>query len=149
MNEQTLLLALQDEMVLRAERLVARFVGMEVPELGKTQSSKAMEVARSAESPRVFLNWLRYQAARERETLRRQRSVSFWTRGTGSHTLAASLASELSWLRNKVAADLPEHSDSEQERVTMRAATQLLGYFRRALIGAAFLQTIALEEGEP
>lgn len=145
MTEQELLLGLQDEMVQRAEQLVERFVGTQVPEVGKTQASKAMEVARSAGSLRVFLNWLRYQTARERE--RERERERFWTRGTKPRTLAAALSEDLSWLHGEVARHLTEESGPEQERVTMLAATRLLGYFRRALIGAEFLRTIALEEG--
>src|SRR5690606_12650183 len=79
-NEQTVLHLLQDHLVAKAEELVA---GLKLPKgdglsKGRTQASKALEVVQSAGSLKVFVNWLRYQAGRER-------SAEFWSRPTGSH----------------------------------------------------------------
>ncbi|MDW8318508.1 MAG: hypothetical protein RMN53_11795 [Anaerolineae bacterium] len=142
-NEQEILHGLQDDMVLRAENLVRslRLSKDQGVVLGKTQASKALEVVQSAGSLSVFVNWLRYQAGREG-------SAEFWTKPTGSRpTLAQALTDELKWLQGQIAQRMSTASKADQQRVTMRAATRFMGYFRRALIGADHLEQIALEKG--
>lgn len=141
-QEQTILHELQDEMVQRAERLV-RDLNLpkgEGAEKGKTQASKALEVAQSADSLAVFVNWLRYQAGRES-------SASFWTKTAGGQSLAKALITDLNWLQSEVVRRMSGMPKPEQSQATMRAASRFLGYFRRALVGADFLNEIALERG--
>lgn len=142
-SEQAILHELQDEMVQRAENLVRslKLDKNQGVELGKTQASKALEVVQSAGSLSVFVNWLRYQASRES-------SAVFWTKPAGDKsTLALALTDELRWLQKQIAQKIPQTSKAEHEQVVMRAATRFLGYFRRALIGAGYLNDIALEKG--
>lgn len=139
-NEQAILHDLQDDMVLRAERLVhsLKLEANEGFDKGKTQASKALEVAQSAGSLTVFINWLRYQAGREPSSM-------FWTKAAGNQpTLALALSDELKWLQSEVARKMPEASKAEQRQVVMRAATRFLGYFRRALVGAKYLDEITV-----
>lgn len=125
-----------DLLVRKAEILVKRLQEAtgwsDVPEVGKTQASKAIEVAQSAPTPLLFINWLRYQAAREDEDKR------FWSCPLKDRkTLAEALAADLQSVQKTV---------SPLER--MRAVTLYLGYFRRALVGIQFLNRIpAAEEG--
>jgi len=142
-NERQILSDLQDAMVRRAEQLVLDLnlsTGEGVLK-GKTQASKALEVAQTAGSLPVFVNWLRYQAGRER-------SADFWTKQAGKHSLARALAEDLGWLQKEVGARLPGTDRKQQSDATMRAATRFLGYFRRALIGADYLDKIQLPEAK-
>ncbi len=141
-QEQTILVRLQDEMVQRAERLVRslKLSKDEGIEKGKTQASKALEVAQTANSLGVFVNWLRYQAGRESSAL-------FWTKQAGQQRLAKALTAELNWLQGEIVRQMPEAAKVEQQQITMRAVTRFLGYFRRALVGANFLDEITLEKG--
>jgi len=104
----------------------------DAPDVGKTQSSKAIEVAQSAPILPLFVNWLRYQAAREEEGKR------FWSCPLKDRrVLAEALAADLQAIQKSVG---PEE--------TMRAVTLYLGYFRRALVGLQFLDRIPAEAGE-
>lgn len=146
MTEQEVIQHLQDEMVLRAERLV-RELSLKKGEgakSGKNQASRALEVAQSAGSLSVFINWLRYQAGRER-------IGDFWTKSIETKRanrqdryLAKEMSDELVWLRQQILTLLAGGDRVKQDRVTMRATTRFLGYFRRALIGADYLDQIML-----
>lgn len=119
-----------DLLVKKAEGLVKRLQRAtgwrDAPEAGKTQASKAIEVAQSAPTPLLLINWLRYQAAREEEEKR------FWSRPLeGRETLAEALV-----------ADLQEVLETLSPHEKMRAVTLYLGYFRRALVGIRFLDRI-------
>jgi hypothetical protein len=142
-NEEQVLRDLQDELVQRAEQLVLGLdlKGTEGSDKGKTQVSKALEVIQTAGSLMVFINWLRYQAGRER-------SAELWTKNAGQRSLAEMLANDLGWIQGQVRASLPELPKVEQDAVTMRAAARFLGYFRRAMIGAAHLRSIQLASKE-
>ena len=141
-QEQEILHELQDKMVERAENLVRnlKLNKGEGVEKGKTQASKALEVAQSAGSLAVFINWLRYQVGREASAL-------FWTKPAGQHSLAKALTAELNWLQGEVVGKMATSPKPEQQHVTMRAATRFLGYFRRALVCADYLNEITLEKG--
>lgn len=128
-----------DLLVQKAEALVKQLreeTGwQEAPDVGKTQASKAIEVAQSAPTPLLFINWLRYQAAREDPEDREKRFWSYPLKG--KKTLAEALSADLQDIQKKV---------SSQER--MRAITLYLGYFRRALVSIKFLDRIPpVEEG--
>lgn len=151
-NEQQILSAMQDELVRRAEQLVR---GLNLPakkndenrgkkdliEQGTTQASRALEVMQTAGSLTVFINWLRYQAGRE--------ASGFWQRKSGQQALAVALSGNLNWIQQEIARRAPEASEAEQRDVAIRAGMRLLGYFRRALIGAEYLQLIRLEKVPP
>jgi len=121
-----------DKLVHEAERLVEQIAKQRANEeldIGKTQASKAIEVAQSADSLRLFINWLRYQAARE--TDRQQ----FWSMNlSGGKTLAQTLTEVLKRI-----------SPKEPEKA-MPAVRLFLGYFRRALVGIKFLDRIKVED---
>jgi len=148
---QAILLHVQDEMVKQAEKLVIELNLSKGEGLskGRTQASKALEVAQSAGSLRVFINWLRYQAGRERP------NDKFWSKENKHEkdgqkkdkkeiSLAEAVAYELGRLQQKVGQKLI--GDSAQNEVIMQAVTRFLGYFRRALIGADYLNEIQLAE---
>ena len=121
---------LQEWMVQKAESLAKGFkeaTGVEeAPDVGKTQTSKAIEVAQAAESPLLFINWLRYQAARERER------DKFWSRELpDGQTLAEAIAADVNEIKGK--------SSSKE---LMKNVALYLGYFRRALIGIEYLDRI-------
>lgn len=145
-NEEQVLRDLQDDLVRRAEKLVIDLKlkdteASEASSKGKTQLSKALEVIQTAGSLVVFVNWLRYQAGRER-------SAEFWTKSAGQHSLAKALADELGWIQGQVRTRLSELPEAEQNAATMRAAARFLGYVRRAMIGAAYLRSIQLASQE-
>ena len=140
-SEQEVIRELQDEMVKRAEKLVLdfNFRPNEAAEKGKAQASKAIEVAQSAGSLLVFINWLRYQAGREK-------SAYFWTKTADRRSLVKAISEELGWLQNQVAKGMQSKSKEQKNRVTMRGVTRFRGYFRRALIGAEYLAQITVQE---
>lgn len=185
-SEQQIIRDLQDEMVLRAELLVQelKLKKGEGAKSGKTQASKALEVAQSAGSLSVFINWLRYQAGREKGGNQGHKSAEFWTKTIATKKknekeryLAKEMSDNLVWLRNQVFSEVKkmiirqqkeaeekaqaqtskkveteplakekETLAQKQARVTMRAVIRFLGYFRRALIGADFLDQITLNK---
>ena len=121
---------LQEWMVKRAEDLIRSLKEAtkweEAPDAGKTQTSKAIEVAQAAESPLLFINWLRYQAARERERSK------FWSQKlAGDKTLAEAITEDVNELKGK--------SPSGE---LIKNVALYLGYFRRALIGLKYLDKI-------
>jgi hypothetical protein len=119
----------QEELVRKAEALVSQLKESKQwnKEVGRTQASKAIEVAQEAETLRLFVNWLRYQAARE------SNRQPFWSASLARTTLAEVLSQELNAIQNA-------ESDDPMPKVRL-----FLGYFRRALIGADFLDRIKLE----
>ena len=139
-NEQEILHHLQDQLVQKAEQLV---IELKLPKgdglsKGRTQASKALEVAQTAGSLKVFVNWLRYQAGRER-------SAEFWSRQTSSKSsLALALPIELGELQQWIHDHWVAADEDQRRAVTMQATTRFLGYFRRALIGADYLDDIML-----
>ncbi len=122
-----------DRLVQKAEALVwmlREAIGKsDPPEVGKTQASKAIEVAQIAPTPALLINWLRYQAAREDPEEREKR---FWSYPLqDGRTLAEALITDLQEIQREV---------RPEER--MRAVALYLGYFRRALVGIQFLDRI-------
>ena len=108
----------QDWLVQQAENLAwqLREAGWQEAEQGRTQTSKAVEVAQDAESLRLFVNWLRYQAARE------SRQQRFWSRQLKKQELAEVLVSDLKAIQKRAASD---------QIPVMLAVRLYLGYFRR------------------
>lgn len=143
-NEQEVLHHLQDEMVKQAEQLV---IDLNLPKgdglsKGRTQASKALEVAQTAGSLKVFVNWLRYQAGRER-------SAEFWSRQTGKEpSLARALTLALGDLQRCIDEEWSTADDQQRRAVMMQAVTRFMGYFRRALIGADYLGQVMLVDKE-
>ena len=125
----------QDTLVKKAEDLVNLLKKSQWDKgVGRTQASKAIEVAQESPTLRVFVNWLRYQASRESE---RQ---PFWSveivEGHKKSCLAELLAQELNIIQKAQPGD------------PMRAVRLFLGYFRRALVGVEFLDRIKVEKVE-
>lgn len=118
---------IQDELVLRAEKLVA--ARAQAIDVGKTQMSRAVATASApGVTPRVFINWLRCQAAREKDR------SQFWTLQSDSRkSLAEEVADQIDWIVQQP--DLPNKTE---------AITRFLGYMRRALVGAEWLDVIRL-----
>jgi hypothetical protein len=132
----TALRRLQDSLVARAEKLVLDLrpptdergrTRVDLEEMARSQASKAIAVAEASETIRVFLNWARYQAGRDR-------SRDFWSCPLeGGGKLVDRLRDDLEWLGQQVDAQVP---DAGRRLPTLRKAAALyLGYFRRALIG--------------
>jgi hypothetical protein len=118
-----------DELVSWAEEIVLS-AKEELKELenrgekGRTQASKAIEVARESNSLRVFNNWLRYQTARSD-------SGEFWGMKTKS---GKSLAQSI--------------SEKIREIKEMKNVMRFLGFFYRALVGVKYFDQIPyLTEG--
>jgi hypothetical protein len=143
-NEQEVLHHLQDDMVKWAEQLV---IDLNLPKgdglsKGRTQASKALEVAQTAGSLKVFVNWLRYQAGRERP-------AEFWSRQTSKESsLARALTLALGTLQRRIDKEWSTADDQQRRAVMMQAATRFMGYFRRALIGADYLGQVMLADKE-
>lgn len=109
-----------------AEKEAAKSGVRKILDVGKTQTSKAIEVAQAAESPLLFINWLRYQAARERERSK------FWSQKlAGDKTLAEAITEDVNELKGK--------SPSGE---LIKNVALYLGYFRRTLIGLKYLDKI-------
>jgi hypothetical protein len=122
---------MQEWLVERAEALVGelRKAGWKSPEQGKTQTSLAIEVARVAASPRLLVNWLRYQAARE------SRGARFWSLPLEGRMLAESVVADLKAIKGKLGS----------EGDLMSTITRYLGYFRRSLVGIEYLDRIRFD----
>ena len=122
----------QDVLVQKAEALISQLKASKWDEsVGRTQASKALEVAQDAQTLRLFVNWLRYQAARESE---RQ---PFWSVELGRGREKANLAKALTRELNAI--------QEAQPKDPMPAVRLFLGYFRRALVGVEFLDDIKVE----
>lgn len=133
LSEDAALRDIQDLLVAEAEELVLG-LSSDNDETGKTQLSRAIDVAGTADTLRVFINWLRYQAGRER-------SRDFWTRPTrNGASLAEAVAQSLGLIRE----ELSKRCEKISEKTVMRATTLFLGYMRRAVVGSKFLSSIAL-----
>ena len=109
-----------------AEKEAAKSGVRKILDVGKTQTSKAIEVAQAAASPLLFINWLRYQAARERER------DKFWSQSLPNGKLLA----------EAIAADVNEIKGKSSPEELMKNVALYLGYFRRALIGLEYLDKI-------
>jgi len=143
-SRQQVLNDLQDDLVLQAEKVVRELAErpregsrQETAKSGKTQVSRAIDMAGAPGcTPRVFVNWLRYQAARETESSR------FWTERLRGDRVADRVSNQVNSITQQVRAKLGA-SDSEAE---MMAVARFLGYLRRALVGIEDLGLIALAD---
>ncbi len=114
----------EEQLVIWAEEIVANLQEQlrAHVDTGRTQASKAIEVAQATGSLLVFRNWLRYQRARE----------EFWkVGGDGGRDLAE-------WVHEAIGRIERETSGPD----TMAAVTRFLGYFRRVLVAINHLQQI-------
>ena len=127
-----------EQLVEAAEQVVKdlRIDARSAEEMGKSQASKAIQVAQAADSLRVFINWVRYQAGRER-------SADFWSRETGSdQKLVERLAGEFREFEQKLAGRIAD--ESRRGPTLMAAVVLFLGYFRRALVGYQYLTKVTV-----
>ncbi len=126
---------LNEELVARAEDII-RAMGQqsagELGELSKAQLSRAIAVARSARSFRVFDNWLAYQAAREQ-------SGSFWTHKAGERSLLEWVRETMSFIEERTRRLAGDDQSLQQEMAT-EALVRFLGFLRRALVGSKYLR---------
>lgn len=125
--------ALNEELVVRAEEIV-RAMGQSAKGLGdvsKSQLARAVEVARSARSPRVFNNWLAYQAGRDQ-------SREFWTHRVGDRRLIDAVRETLAFIEERMREESVHDRKLQQETVT-EALVRFLGFLRRALVGWEYL----------
>jgi hypothetical protein len=129
-SEEAALQEVQDFLVEQAEQIVRLLRGGQ-NDAGKTQLSRAIDVAMSADTLRVFLNWLRYQGARER-------SQDFWQVQCGNDTVIHIVERIL----NDIDKRLKTKNNSVSNRTIMRAVTLFLGYLRRAYIAKELLQGV-------
>jgi hypothetical protein len=132
--DRVVLRRLQDRLVEKAENMAIdlQLDPKSGERLANSQASKAMEVAEAAETPRVFLNWVHYQAGRGKEP------GFFWGHAmSDDSTLVRRLAAELSWIEQEVAKEVAEVP--RRQATVRRASALLLGYFKRALVGLAEL----------
>jgi hypothetical protein len=129
---------LQEMLVIKAEAVVKELNidAKKAEEMGKSQASKAIEVAQASGSLPVFVNWVRYQAGRDR-------SGDFWARNAGKNqALAERLTAEFRDLQQVVAETVKD--ESRQSPTLMAAVVLFLGYFRRALVGYELLNKVVL-----
>lgn len=125
--------ALNEELVARAEEIV-RSMGQSAGKLegvSKSQLARAIEVARSARSPRLFNNWLAYQAGRDQ-------SHEFWTHRVGDRKLIDWVRETLAVIEARVGEQQPSDPELRREVVT-EALVRFLGFLRRALVGCEYL----------
>ncbi|MCS7065563.1 MAG: hypothetical protein NZL85_04730 [Fimbriimonadales bacterium] len=117
-----------DELVLEAEQIIASLRSKLSPQsgtTGHTQMSNAIDAAQQTRSFAMFLNWLRYQMARE----------DFWrTQPEGGRMLGEQVADRVKRLQ------------SEGER-GMEKLVLFLGFLRRALVAIKYLDQIPLQTG--
>lgn len=107
----------QDQLVQRAESLVRDLKASRWnKDVGNTQASRALEVARDASTVRLFVNWLRYQAARESE--RQPFGSVQMGHGGRKISLAEAITRELNALQQEAGGD------------PMEAVRLFMGYFR-------------------
>lgn len=133
LSEEAALRDIQDLLVAEAEKLILGLRGGDY-DIGKRQLSCAIDVAGTADTLRVFVNWLRYQVSREQ-------SRDFWARTTHNDTnLAEAVVQSLGLIRN----ELSKRCGKVSEETIMRAATFFLGYLRRAFVGREFLSSVAI-----
>jgi len=126
------MMSFEDRLVVWAEQIVnsAREGLKRHEDTGRSQASNAVDVAKTANSVRVFRNWLRYQKSRE----------EFWQ---VNDTEGKDLAERVSEVVERIGR---ETSGDE----TMKAVVRFLGYFRRTLVAVDHLGQIpaATDKGE-
>ncbi|RDV83585.1 hypothetical protein [Ammonifex thiophilus] len=113
---------INEELVLKAEDIVKKIKGRvgKSDDMGSSQLSRAIEVARSAKSFKVFDNWMAYQASRPQ-------SSKFWK--------------ELGLIEHirEVMRSLEKDERLPDKAMKVEALVRLLGFLRRAFIGRDYL----------
>lgn len=137
MTDREAIDAQRDQLVRAAEDLACKMGGQADHEgAGKSQVSKAMEVASRSPSLNVFLNWLYYQAARKS-------SADFWgasLQGQGGGQPGPTVASEVERTLVGVRDRLKQQvGPARAEALTMRCAAIFFGYLRRAIVAQELL----------
>ncbi len=137
----------------RAERRGSQTSDEDQSPPGKTQMSNAIDAVQQTRSIPMFINWVRYQMAREEENLRKSSShkkgqsksgkelVSqeekseeaqrFWTARSGSDTFAEALAKAVQKIQST------NDRETSVEKVIL-----FLGFMRRALVAINHLDAI-------
>lgn len=125
--------ALNEELVVRAEEIV-QAMGQQaggLEDLSKSQLARAIDVARNARSPRVFHNWLAYQAGRDQ-------SRAFWTQAIGNRQLIDWVRETLQFIEARLDEKVLPDQKLRQEAVT-EALIRFLGFLRRSMVGRDYL----------
>ncbi|MGB9886315.1 MAG: hypothetical protein ACPLRW_04880 [Moorellales bacterium] len=119
---------LNEELVQRAETIVCALGQQQgrMEELGKSQLSRAIDVARSAGSVRVLRNWLAYQAAREQ-------SRAFWAQSAGETLLIDHVKKTLAFIEERTNQSFSSDAEARRAAAT-EAAVRFLGFLRRAFM---------------
>ncbi|ACX52118.1 hypothetical protein Adeg_0983 [Ammonifex degensii KC4] len=113
---------INEELVVKAEEIVKKIKGRvgKSDDTGRSQLSRAIEVARSAKSFKVFNNWMAYQASRPQ-------SSKFWKElGLIDHIRG-------------VMQSLEKDERLPDKAAKVEALVRFLGFFRRAFIGRDYL----------
>ncbi|HID55595.1 TPA: hypothetical protein EYP37_03635 [Candidatus Poribacteria bacterium] len=121
-----------DELVVMAEKLISRFKDKlrQQSSEGRTQLSKAIEVAKASGSFPVFINWVRYQMARER------------TSGGAASEIWRVIGEAIC----ATAAQIQRSGSDPQASIS--SLIKFLGYLRRAFIGINYMDRIPALGGE-
>lgn len=128
-----------DDLVVMAERIIRQYKDRLKSQRsdGRSQLSKAIEVAKASRSFLVFKNWVRYQMAREKGS--GGPSSDIWkAKGSGGRTMGEAVCQAASEI---------ERSSSNREE-TIAGLIKFLGYLRRAFIGLDYLDRIPAAGGE-
>lgn len=116
-----------DELVYKAEEIASQLrQNLRDSESGRTQMSKAIEAAVQSRSIPLFINWVRYQTAREKH------GEEFWRtplQGGSLGELVANFATRL------------QESEPDTERALQKLSL-FLGFLRRCLIAIDHLDKI-------
>lgn len=101
-------------------------------DVSKSQLARAIDVARAAQSPAVFRNWLAYQAGRKE-------TGAFWNLPVGDRKLIRRVEEALTWIERAIKAQELGDEGARRQAVT-EALVRFLGFLRRAVVGAEFVQ---------
>lgn len=112
-----------EEMVKKAEEMVQQLRGVSDGDEGKSQLSRAQDVAYESPGVRVFVNWLNYQRARSA-------SKSFWALDCDKTNIGDHVV--------KFALDLDKQGELSQEEKS-RCLARFLGYLKRAFVAREYL----------
>ncbi len=139
-NNQVSEAQITGQLVIEAEEIIRKYFGTSGGDSqenrGKTQLSNAIDVIKQSNSIEVFINWVRYQMAREKS------GEEFWT-------------TPLERNRSKVedlfgAAIIKRANQFRQENTSHKKAieqlTNFLGFLRRAFMAKKFLSLVDLSK---
>jgi hypothetical protein len=129
------------QLVIEAEKLIRNYFPSSSDEKqesrGKTQLSNAIDVIKQSDSIEVFINWVRYQMAREKK------DDEFWTtslnrnRPQPEEMFGSAVIQRANQIRRQY---------EDQHAVAIRRLTEFLGFLRRAFLARNYLHLLDLSE---